>query len=162
MSKKRKGAVGRGASKKVNRKCKNKPDLRRSQSPWSSAPAVNFDAEFLARVKKDADRLEATVEDDRLWFEANPHRQYHAREATPHESYVSGQSDWVLVVRIAHGNRLRLPFKLIMEDGFDVAACDNDATGAEIFERFKQDIANSDPAFFGVLEKLQGVRHGTR
>jgi hypothetical protein len=102
-------------------------------SPWKSSPKqTDWPNEFLQKVNGDLDRLSATVEDDRLFFKANPKRRFHIREATPHEILVGSASQWVLVCNALPGVRVRIPVPQIT--GGPAADCDSDRLCQLIFD----------------------------
>jgi hypothetical protein len=163
VSRKKKKARVASARPIKNQSCtsKNIPDLQKTQSPWSDAPADNWKAELQERLEKDAYRLEATSEDDRLWFEAHPGRNFHIRSATPHEPGTGLACGWVVVARCSIG-RVRLPLPFPTLAARDASEADTEEKARELFDCLTGHVTavNTDPFLFGVIEEIRVVRHG--
>jgi hypothetical protein len=107
--------------------------LRKSQSPWAgySTPADDPIADIARRSQADAGRLDATCVDDATWFDEHPDRDFHIREATPHERDIGFAQEAVLAVRLPNIGQARIPLEVYWGKLSDY---DNDAIGELLFE----------------------------
>jgi hypothetical protein len=162
MSRKREpGVVSAGGKNKSSCISKNNPDLQNRQSPWANVTAYDPLAEVVRRSQADADRLEATSDDDKAWFDANPGRSFHLRNATPHELDTGLACSWMLVARYSTG-RIRLPVPIPALAAHDALEHDTKEKARQLFDRLTWGwtAENLHPFPFGVLQEIQGARHG--
>jgi len=151
----------RGANRKISCISKNNPDLQNRQSPWTNQPAYDPVAEVARRSQADADRLEATAADDQWFFDENPDRRFHIRNATPHELDIGLACGWVLVARYSEG-RMRLPVPFPVLAAREASEHDTEEKARELFDCLTAHFtaANVDPFLFGVIQEIRGARHG--
>lgn len=152
MSHKRKPRVGSaGPIENSVHTENNKAASRKSQaSPWANAPVYDPWADVIQRWRADADRLEATSEDDRRWFEANPGRDFHIREATPHERHVGQSDSAILVVRLPNIGRARFSIEVYRGEASDY---DTDAIGEILFAAA---VRRADPDLREIILRTRG------
>ena len=138
---------------------KYNPDLQNRQSPWTNLP--NFDplAEVVRLSQADAERLEATCDDDIAWFDANPIRRFHIRNATPHERDTGLACGWMMVARCSIG-RIRLPVPFPALAAHDASEHDIEEKARDLFDCLTWNWAakNTPPAVFVLIEEIRGAR----
>jgi hypothetical protein len=140
---------------------KNKPDLQKAQSPWGNVLHYDPLAELGQRSQADGDRLEATCVDDEAWFADHLGRQFHIRNATPHERETGLSCGWVLVAKYSGGRvRLSVPFPALAAR--DASRHDTEEKGRELFDWLTWGYTEEEthPFLFGVLQEIRGARHG--
>jgi len=142
-------------------------DIRVAQSsPWYNPPAYDPVAEFIKRIQRDADRLDAVAADDAAFFEAHPERNFHLRAATPHERDRNIAYDMVLVSRVAPGLRLRLPIACSAPLGLreailaSVPEYDTEERAATTFDRIELHFTaqNTNPGLYRIVQELRRRR----
>ena len=157
MSSKRKPRVcGAGRKIKSSDKSKNRVDSGKAQaSPWADPPAFDPIVVKIKAIQRDADRMQAAVEDDFRFFDANPARVFHLRNCTPCERDAFGPG-WILVVRVRPDANQRIPIRIAALRFHDATAHDTEEKAAELFEwvmpRFG---ANIPPERRALLEPLR-------
>ncbi|MGA7323866.1 MAG: hypothetical protein WBX25_05155 [Rhodomicrobium sp.] len=137
-------------------------------SPWSEPPRQqNWEDEIQGKLNGDLDRLEATANDDRLFFEDHPGRRFHLRLATPHERYLDAGQALTLVVNVGPGLRVRIGVAAIFNDGF--VPDDDEGACKKLFEQLAPSLSpqtrsltetvNADPGRERKVEgkKLRGI-----
>lgn len=133
-------------------------------SPWADAPAYDRTAELERSLLTDLDRLEATSDDDGLWFVEHPERVFRLRVATPHERWCDTARDLVLVVKAAPGVRYRMPVVCKPQPEIslnDVADFGTEARCAELFEALVAHEAIIPPPLLRIANRLRRRRiHG--
>ena len=140
-------------------KSQNRTASRKSQaqSPWAGFSPSTCDPldDVILRSRADADRLQATSNNDAAWFDANQARRFHIREATPHEKWTGLAPGSVLVVRYSEG-RLRLPVPYV---GVDAPWKDIEEEGRMLFDLLTDHFtaANTDPYAFGVIQEIRAA-----
>jgi hypothetical protein len=102
--------------------------------------------EYVARIRRDVDRHEATADDDHRWFKTNPARRFRLRPTTPHERYGGVSDKWVLVMRIPGVSRLRSGVQLESKPPSTDAEC------TRLFERI---LDCHDPRFRNLICELR-------
>lgn len=104
------------------------------------APRYDPNADFTERAELDPERLEATRNDDRAWFDAHPARLFHVRPVTPHERACGADAPIMLVCR-KPGGRIRLggPFSLLLRELMNLEALDTDERAGELFDQATAD-----------------------
>jgi hypothetical protein len=161
MSKKQKPCIcGAGQKKSHNSKDSSKSSNKQA-SAWT-APPIDSELDDAAdraakRAQRDADRLEATCDDDRRFFEAHPGRRFYLRCATPHERYAETSWDWTLVCQIAPGVRIRMP---IAFERVRLPAAEEHNTEEKCAQLFISLAAhftpeNTHPALYAAIEKMR-------
>jgi hypothetical protein len=157
--------AGRRRQRQPNRKSfctsKNTRDLQNRQSPWVNPPPYDPVADIIRRVEEDAGRDDATSADDQAWFDENPARRLHIRNATPHELDAGLACSWMLVAKSSIG-RMRLPVPFPALAAHDALEHDTEEKARELFEwlTWGWTAENMHPFPFSVLQEIRGARHG--
>jgi hypothetical protein len=141
---------------------------RKAQSPWRNAIEYDPLANAIERTRADLDRLGATSEDDRRYFETHPERDFYLRNSTPHEVFTGLSRGWVLVCQIEPGLRMRLPVDVFLHGNIverayetvDARIYDNEERAAKAFDWLTRHYtaANTHPAPYALVEKLRQKR----
>jgi hypothetical protein len=137
----------------------NKPVLLKTQSPspWANPPAYDP----LADIQSDKNDwfLTALAELDADFFNENPDRSFHLRNATPCERDGTGY-DWVMVARWATGF-VRLPQRQPPAlAGHDASEYDTEKKARALFNRMMNvsTLENTDPVIFSLIEEVREQR----
>jgi hypothetical protein len=141
-------------------------DIRVAQSsPWYNPPVYDPVAEFIKRIQRDADRLDAVAADDAAFFDAQPERNFHLR-ATPHERDAGAAYDMVLVSRVAPGLRLRIPIACSFPPGLreamlaSVREYDTEERAATTFDWIEPHFTaqKTPPGLYRMIQELRRRR----